>query len=352
MGLRTSAVFSLTILLFLNGYLFSDDLDNSENIAYNFTRIADGVYYATGNDKMFVGSNPVVIVNEMDVSVVDSSVSPEAVRALIADIKILTDKPVGCVINTHYHFDHAHGNQVFGPEIEIIGHEYAREQLMGDILNSKTYLHFTGDLPEQMEALQSQIASETDAEKREEIKRILASVGEFNRALEEVKPTPPNRTFNDRLTLFKGDREIRLLFLGRGHTGGDVFVYLPKEKILCTGDFLAPFLSYMGDAYVDEWDDTLEKLKSIDFEFILPGHGAPMKTGEKIDHFQAYLRDLWQKTKSMRAGGASAAEVAETIDLTGHRNNYPQITEPGADLLAVERIYELLELRENKQIAN
>ena len=108
----------------------------------------------------------------------------------------------------------------------------------------------------------------------------------------------------------------------------------------------------MGDAYVDEWDDTLEKLKSIDFEFILPGHGTPMKTGEKIDHFQAYLRDLWQKTINMRAKGASAAEVAETIDLTGHRNNYPQITEPGADLLAVERIYQLLELREQKQTAN
>lgn len=346
MRLRISALLGFAFLLLFNGY-YSSNLNGAENTAYNFTKIADDVYFATSNGKMSVWSNSVVIICQNEVILVDSCVSPAAARALVADIKTLTDKPIGYVINTHYHFDHAHGNQVFGPGVEIIGHKYTREQLMGDVLHSKTYLSFTGNLPEQIQALHNQIASETNSEKRDELARNLNLISDFHRALAEVKPTPPNLTFNDRMSLIKGDREIQILYLGRGHTGGDIFVYLPKEKVLCTGDFLTPSLSYMGDAYVDEWDDTLEKLKSIDFEIILPGHRAPMKTGEKIDHFQAYLRDLWQKTVVMRAKGATADEVAEKIDLTIHSKNYPRITEPGADKLAIERIYQLLELREN-----
>ncbi len=344
-GIKTIA-FIITILIF-SSCVYADDSKTTKNLAYNFTKIADGVYLATGNGNMVVASNAVVIINEEEVMLVDSSTSPAAAKALIADIKTLTNKPIRYVINTHFHFDHAHGNQVFGPEVEIIGHEYTREQLSGNILHSHTYLYFVGMLPEQIKSLQSQIAGEPDPKKKEELEKELALQTDFYRAQEEIRPTPPNLTFKDRMSLFRGNREIRLLYLGIGHTGGDIFVYLPKERILCTGDFLGPFLSYMGDGYADEWDDTLEKLKSIDFDVILPGHGYPMKTGEKIEHFQAYLRDLWHKTVEMREKGASADEVAEKIDLANHQKNYPQITGPGAEISAIERIYQLLELREN-----
>ena len=273
---------------------------------------------------------------------VDSSVSPEAARALIADIKTLTSKPVRYVVNTHFHFDHAHGNQIFGPEVEIIGHEYTREQLLGDVLHSMTYVSFTSDLPQQIKAIQNQIAGEMDPKKNEELQQNLKLTSDFHRAQAEVRPTPPNVTFKDCMSIFRGDREIRLLFLGTGHTAGDLFVYLPKEKILCTGDFLCPEVSYMGDGYIDEWIKTLEKLKTIDFRVILPGHGEPMKTGEKIGQFQAYLKDLWDKTVAMRAKGAAPEEVAAKIDLSAHRKNYPEITTPGVDLRAVRRIYQLL----------
>jgi len=344
--MRTKTVGSLIILLLLSGRVFSADSKSPRNIAYKFTKIAEGVYFATGNGKMTGLCNSVVIINEKEVILVDSSTSPAAARALIADVKTLTREPVRYVINTHFHFDHAHGNQVFGPEVEIIGHEYTREQLMGDVLHSKTYLAFTRDLPQRIQALQEQITAETDAKKKEELKNNLALASDYYRTQAKIIPAPPNVTFRDRMSLFRGNREIELLFLGIGHTGGDVFVYLPKEKILCTGDFLCPFLSYMGDGYLDEWDDTLEKLKSIDFEVILPGHGDPMRTGEKIGQFQAFLRDLWQKTVELRDKGYSADEVAEKIDLTAHAKDYPQITGPGADKLAIERIYQLLELRE------
>ncbi len=352
MRIGINTVVRIIVLVLISGYVYSEDLEDPKNLAYNFIKIADGVYHATPNGKMPVISNSVVIINEKDIMIVDSSASPTAARALIADIKALTDKPIRYVVNSHFHWDHAHGNQVFEPEVVIIGHEYTREQLLGDILHSKTYLAFIGELPQMTKTLQKQIAGETDPKKREDQQKNLKMMIDHHNAQAEMKPTPPNLTFRDQMSLFRGDREIRLLFFGIGHTGGDIFVYLPKEKILCTGDFLGPSLSYMGDGYVDEWDDTLERLKSIDFDVILPGHGAPMRTGEKIEHFQAYLRDLWNKTVDMREKGASADEVAQKIDLTIHRKNYPQITGAGADKLAVERIYELLEFRENSGNTN
>ena len=73
------------------------------------------------------------------------------------------------------------------------------------------------------------------------------------------------------MTLFRGDREIRLLYLGHGHTGGDLVVYLPKEKVLCTGDLLVHDVANLIDGYVNEWPDALEKLRPLDFVDVIPG---------------------------------------------------------------------------------
>ena len=70
-----------------------------------------------------------------------------------------------------------------------------------------------------------------------------------------------------------------------------------------------------------------------------------MRTKEKIENFQAYLRDLWSKTVDIRRKGSSAGEVANKIDLTDHKKNYPEIAGPGSDILAIESIYQLLESR-------
>ena len=80
------------------------------------------------------------------------------------------------------------------------------------------------------------------------------------------------------------------------HTGGDVVVYLPKERVVCTGDMLVAGISNLSDGYVNEWPDTLEKLRALDFTEVVPGHGEPWKGKEKIDHWQAYLRDVQPPT--------------------------------------------------------
>src|SRR5215831_3982770 len=77
--------------------------------AYKFEKIADGVYYATATGAMTTGSNNVLIVGNRDVLVVDTGTTPAAARAFQEDLKLVTDKPVRWVVNTHFHYDHTDG---------------------------------------------------------------------------------------------------------------------------------------------------------------------------------------------------------------------------------------------------
>jgi glyoxylase-like metal-dependent hydrolase (beta-lactamase superfamily II) len=147
------------------------------------------------------------------------------------------------------------------------------------------------------------------------------------------------------MTLFRGDREIQIRFLGRAHTGGDVVVFLPKERVVMTGDMLTSALSNMSDAYVNEWVTTLDELKKIDFVTVLPGHGDAFTDRAKIDYFQAYLRDVWSEVSRLKAQGVSAEDAAKRADLTKHKDHFPTINSPGVPLIAVNRIYELLDAK-------
>src|ERR1700737_269162 len=93
---------------------------------YQFEKIADGVYYTTSSSPMATGGNHAIIINDRDAVLVDDGTTPAAARALLEDMKLITDKPVRWVVNTHFHYDHTDGNSVFGPDVEIIGHEYVR----------------------------------------------------------------------------------------------------------------------------------------------------------------------------------------------------------------------------------
>jgi glyoxylase-like metal-dependent hydrolase (beta-lactamase superfamily II) len=144
------------------------------------------------------------------------------------------------------------------------------------------------------------------------------------------------------MTLFRGGREIQIRYLGRGHTAGDLVVYLPREKVVCTGDFLTAGLSNMSDAYVNEWADSLDQLKKLDFDTVLPGHGEAFTDKAKIDYFQAYLRDVWTEVSRLKQQGVSAEDASKRADLTRHKDHLP-INAPGVPLIGVTRIYELLD---------
>jgi glyoxylase-like metal-dependent hydrolase (beta-lactamase superfamily II) len=303
---------------------------------YKFQRIADGVYYTTGG----LGSNNVVIVNDADVMLVDTGISPAAARKFIADVKMLTNKPIRYVVNTHWHYDHTDGNQAFGPDVKIMATEYVRNAMASfDVLNREPFLGGRARLVAQADTLQQQADAETDKARKADLNKRLKDTKDAVTELKEIKVTPPNVTYTDRLTVHAGSREIDLMFLGRGHTGGDTVVYLPKEKIVCTGDLMESQLAYMGDAFFDEWIVTLDKLKALDFDVDLPGHGVPFGDKGHITAFQSYLTDLMKQAGALRGQGVPAEEAARRVDMTAHAKDFPQITGPGADVRGVRHLY-------------
>ena len=303
---------------------------------HRFMEVRNGIYLTQTTAQVF-NSNSLVIVNDEDVVIVDSHVTPAKARDLIASIPAITDKPVTALINSHYHWDHAHGNQEFA-DIPIIGHEYTRMKLATAAHEEPTYLSGLAGNAARLAQLAEQIEAAEDDEEREGLETYRAMFAAHAADFDEIAPLPPDVTLHERMTLFRGGREIQIIFLGRAHTGGDVAVYFPQDRLVFTGDMLFGGPSFLGDGYVDEWPETLQNLKALDFDIAVPGHGEPLTDLSSIEKSQEYYRVLWERTAEKHAAGVSAEEVPGTIDLsdTAFPDRKPSLVE-------VHRMYHRLE---------
>ena len=314
-----------------------------EGEAFTFTEVRQGIWHAVGSGSIAVGSNGAVVVLDNEVLIVDSHLTPTAGRALLADLPRVTDKPVRYLVNTHFHFDHTHGNEVFGPEVDIIGHEFTHEKLAtGGSKSGRGYEGFVASTPQRLEAMRMQLDGLSD-EERAVMEQRMAAMKALYEESEAAEPRPLSMALREALTIHRGGREIRLLHLGRGHTGGDVVVYLPAEKVVISGDLLTAGIPYMGDSFLPEWIEALDALAALDIEVVLPGHGAAYTETERIGWVQDYFRDLWSQASELHAAGVSAVDAQTRIDLTRHAEHFPEIRGPGTPFHATDRIWELLD---------
>jgi len=256
------------------------------------------------------------------------------------------------VVNTHFHYDHAHGNQIYGPGVEIIGHEFTRTALLaGTSKSSPSYKGLERVLTQRDDSLRRLVARASSDSARKAARTGLRQVQRYQRAIDAVTPVPPNVTLSQQMTLVRGGREIRMLFLGRGHTGGDVVVYLPKERVLITGDLVGSGLPYLGDGYIDEWATTLERLPSLAWDVMLPGHGAPVRDRTRPLQLAALLRDFHRQATALLDQGLSVDDAEPRIDVSAHVANYPALANRTSDDMR-ERfalgLYRIRELRSGK----
>ena len=167
--------------------------------------------------------------------VVDTRTTLAQAREILDDLRDLGSPRVGIVVNTHGHYDHVFGNALFRPAV-IWGHERCR-----------TMIELTGEA------------------QREKVSREMPALAD---ELAEVVLDPPERVFADAATLDLGGREIRLAYLGRGHTDNDIVVSIPDADVLCAGDLLengAP--PWFGDGYPMDWPATVEGVLALTGEF-------------------------------------------------------------------------------------
>ncbi len=175
--------------------------------------------------------------------VVDTRTTHAQAREILDDLRALGSPRVGIVVNTHGHYDHAFGNHVFRPAV-IWGHERAVAMIERD-----------------GEARRSSLADEIPAMAQE---------------LAEVVLDPPDRTFTGSAVLDLGGREIRLDYLGRGHTDNDIVLVIPDAGVLCAGDLLENGATpYFGDGFPMDWPATADGILAMTGEatVVVPGHG-------------------------------------------------------------------------------
>jgi glyoxylase-like metal-dependent hydrolase (beta-lactamase superfamily II) len=130
--------------------------------------------------------------------------------------------------------------------------------------------------------------------------------------LKSMKPALPTRTVTTTLSLKENGREIQLHVLGRAHTNGDLFIYLPKEKVVASGDALIDWMPFMNDGYPEDWINTLTALDKLDFTTIVPGHGD-VRPKSQLAFFRGYFVDLIAAVKKAAAGGATLAEMQTKV---------------------------------------
>jgi cyclase len=292
--------------------------------AYDVVKFADGVYGLVWSEKPFHPEpNVLIVINDEDVLVVDSSMLPSTAKTIVSEIRKLTPKPVRYLVNTHWHDDHVFGNSVFRdawPGLQVISHVNTRTDaaklafgaIKTDLENNKATI---ARFEEYLRTNTGSDGTTLTPERRRRAEATLRMLKKYRDEVPHVKESLPDLTFTGSLTLQAGSRTIRIEHLGRGNTRGDVVVYLPQEKIVASGDLVVAPVPFGILSYYAEWVETLGKLQQLDASTILIGHGPVQHDWGAAARVQRLLTDLVARVKTEIARGATLEAVQKTVTL-------------------------------------
>ena len=227
-------------------------------------KVKDDLYEIEGD-----GGNVAVYITDEGVILIDDKFDRDH-ESIVENVKSVTNQPIKYVINTHYHQDHSGGNAKFLPTAEIISTSMART----NILERKQ-----GNL--------------------------------------QPPPVSPARiTFTTEADINLGGKEVRAIYMGRGHTNGDAVIYFPALRVLHTGDLMAgtsPLIDYNGGGSLVEWPKTLDNALKLDFDTVIPGHGAITdKAG--LQTYRDNVEKMRERVSALIHEGKSQAAVAKFME--------------------------------------
>lgn len=247
----------------------------------SFDKLSDHAYAYTAEGDPNTG----IIIGDDSVMVIDTQATPVMAQDVIRRIREVTDKPIKYVLLSHYHAVRVLGASAYGAE-HIIASEDTRDLIV------------------------ERGQFDKDSE-----------IGRFPRLFQNVESVPdgltwPTMTFNKKMTLWLGKLEVQILQLGRGHTKGDTVAWLPQEKILFSGDLVEfDATPYAGDAYFQDWPQTLDNIAALKPEKLVPGRGAALQTPGQVQAglagTRAFISDLYESVKASAAKGEDLRKVYE-----------------------------------------
>ena len=241
------------------------------------------------------------VVTPEGVLLADAQGSLEATRGLIAAIKKVTDKPIKYVVICSDHGDHTGGNAAFPPDVTYFIH------------------------PTSKATLDKQSAAP-------------------NASPDAWKLPATAQLVSDKKTLTLGGEEFQILFLGRTHTGGDLNVYLPKQKILFMSEsFLNRVFPAMRSAYPSDWLKTLDRAEKMDVNLYIPGHGFTETAAVSKEELRAYheaLKAVIEEATRLHKAGVPLDDAIKQANW-GQYKDWTLASSQGP--IAVKKVYEELE---------
>jgi len=278
--LLSFAVFAMLLLM-----AFYRDAASQSSLV---REIAPGVFVRLADpDKKIIANSGWVVFRDY-VLVIDANY-PWGARAILPDLRKTTNKPIRLVFDTHYHADHSFGNSEF--------------------VDAGATIICTQDCVAESREKNPAAWNNDKAE------------GEFS--LKQWRLEHPQIGFPDRMVIDDGEHRVELTKVGPGHTRGDAVAYLPKERILFTGDLC---LTRPGnniadkDADPENWVRALDRLSQMNVAMLVPGHG-PLGNHDSIAPQRKYISAMIDGIRAGIRKGQTADQIAQSLDLTGIHPN-------------------------------
>jgi glyoxylase-like metal-dependent hydrolase (beta-lactamase superfamily II) len=259
---------------------FASKADLTEKVV-SFVKLSDNAYAYTAEGD----PNSGVIIGDNACMVIDTTATPAMAQDLIRRIRSVTDKPIKYVVLSHYH------------AVRVLGASaYFAEGAQAIIASRGTY---------------ELIVERGEADMKSEIER-------FPRLFAGVETVPgltwPTIVFDHELSIHLGSLEVQLKHIGPGHTKGDTIAWIPSQKVCFSGDLVEYNAGvYTGDAQLEEWPATLEKLRALGAQKLVPGRGpalmSPEEVNKGLDYTKRWVTDLYATAQAGVKAGKSLKEV-------------------------------------------
>jgi glyoxylase-like metal-dependent hydrolase (beta-lactamase superfamily II) len=302
---------------------------------FHLTEVVPGVYAVIQalDSSGIVHGNEVFVVNDSSVFVFDANFTPAAARATIALLKTVTDKPVRDLAYSHWHNDHVWGTQSFleaypGP-INLIASDSTRDDIIHE--DRAKHAEIVKYYVDAYKATDSALTKGVDPGTGKPLTAIerLDLLSQQDALKSYMMPEsrtiiyhPPTITYHQRMTLFRGTREIDLFDFGRGNTRGDGVVFLPSERVVFTGHLLVAPIPFSFGSYLSNWITALHAVRALNAKYIIPGHGPVMSDYAYLDLVARFLTAVVAQTRRAAAAGLTLQQTQKRVLLESFRTTF------------------------------
>lgn len=268
----------------------------------------------------------VVLIEQSDgFVVVDSGSNAANGRAIVRYARSLANKPIKVVMITHWHGDHPQGLSGIVetyPNVRIISTRATEDGIRGpgsydigyraDPKFDRAIANLAETNKENYRKLLDDPA--TPADRKERIKKALGQFDTMTRDFTGSYLVLPTETFERELVINDRETPVHVRFLGRANTNGDAIAWLPKQKIVATGDIVVSPYPFGFGSYPADWIATIGKMKALGYKTLIPGHGEPQGDTTYLDKLIAAMRDLRTQVAPLARSGMSLEDIRKKVD--------------------------------------